>query len=39
VINVDGHPAYARAMAEVKSNGRVGAALSMPILSLLEQHH
>ena len=38
MINVEGHPAYARAIAELKSSGELGRRSRWPTLSLFEQH-
>jgi transposase-like protein len=38
VINVDGHPAYTRAIAELKQSA-IWVALSLPAITLFEQHY
>jgi len=38
VINVDGHPAYARAIAELKDSWRIVPTLPLPNVSLLKQY-
>jgi transposase-like protein len=38
VINVDGHPAYASAITELKESGELGS-LSLSNIALPEQHH
>jgi len=39
VINVNGHPSVCTRYGRTEEQRRVGAALSMPTLSLFEQHH
>jgi transposase-like protein len=39
VINLDGHPAYASAITELKQSGDLGSPLSLPNRALSEQHH
>jgi hypothetical protein len=39
VINVDGHPAYAPRHRRIKGVGRSQSTLSLPAVTLFEQHH
>jgi hypothetical protein len=39
LINVDGHPAYARAVAELKQAGELGRRCRCRMAPLLKQHH
>jgi transposase-like protein len=39
VINVDGHPAYARAIAKLKQVGRSRSTLSLLAVTLFKQRH
>ncbi len=39
VINVDGHPAYATAIAELKESGELRPTMSLPNGPIPEQHH
>ena len=39
VIDVDGHPAYASAIAELKLSGQLGRRWSLPNRALSERHH
>jgi hypothetical protein len=39
VINVDGHPAYARAIRELKEFRRTGAPLSLPNIAVSQEYH
>ena len=39
VVKVDGHPAYGRAVAELKDSRDLGRRCGVPPVSLFKQHH